>query len=854
MEAARWGRVREVFDAALARPAEKRAAAIAELCGGDATLAAQVRTLLDAHEESGDFLEHPPWDGEATAPPDHRLEAGDRLGPWRIVDVLGEGGMGVVYRAVRDDGAFDREVAIKCVRVESAALHARFDAERRILADLDHPGIAQLLDAGTTPDGHPYFVLDLVDGVPIDRWCAEHAVPLRGRLGIFVEVCAAVSFAHQRLVLHRDIKPSNILVTQAGEPKLLDFGIAKLLDPATGGERATTLTAPGLRAFTPEYSSPEQLAGEPLDTSSDVWSLGVVLFRLLTGRAPYGGPTLARITEPHERSSVLPPSASDALRATRVGDDAPAGASWPIRPREMRGDLDVILGRALEPDRARRYRTVAELEDDLRRHLDGRPVLARAPSAAYLLLRFARRNRVAVVTAALSAVGLVAAAAVSLRQASVARRQRDLAARRFADVRELANKFLFDMHDAIAGTAGTTEARELLARTGLQYLDRLAAEAGDDETLQREIARGYDRLGLLQGAMQVSNLGQTAAGLESFEKASALRRRMLERGIADDDLLREVAQGELGLAQALLTAGRLREAPRHSALALEQGERLAADRPNDREAAIDLGHALAIHGYAVAVAGELERALPYLRRAVSVLEPLQAGAEPGDRGVRAYTLAVQRLALALGELPDGSGRAEALEILPRAIAIDRRALAADPNRADRRRDLSRDAGLLAQILAEEGRHREALDGFREVERVLEEEIRLDSADRMARRNLGAVRSRMARSLVATDRVEEALAIVEPMLDLLEADLAVDADNVMLKVTVGELATRLGEALVEQARRAPAGARAASRAAAGPTLERAIEILRPLVEDGTLTGEDAAVLDQARAALARCPRS
>ncbi len=317
MEAASWGRVREVFAAALARPVEERAEAIAELCAGDATLAAQVWTLLDAHDESGDFLEKPAWDGEAAPPPDHRLEAGDRLGPWRIVDVIGEGGMGVVYRAVRDDGAFDREVAIKRVRAESAVLLARFDAERRILADLDHPGIARLLDAGTAPDGHPYFVLELVvDGVRIDRWCAEHAVPLRDRLGIFVEVCEAVSFAHQRLVLHRDIKPSNILVTPAGEPKLLDFGIAKLLDPATGGERATTLTAHGLRALTPEYASPEQLAGEPLDTSSDVWSLGVVLFRLLTGSAPYSDATLARMTEPHERSTVLPPTASAALRTS----------------------------------------------------------------------------------------------------------------------------------------------------------------------------------------------------------------------------------------------------------------------------------------------------------------------------------------------------------------------------------------------------------------------------------------------------------------------------------------------------------------------------------------------------------
>jgi non-specific serine/threonine protein kinase/serine/threonine-protein kinase len=852
MEAARWARVREVFAAALERPLAERAAAVDELCGDDATLAAEVRTLLEAHQETGEFLEHPAWaESDPRSAADDRLHAGDQVGPWRIVGVLGEGGMGVVYRAVRADGAFEREVAIKRIRgvVESAALLQRFDAERRMLAGLDHPGIARLLDAGTAPGGHPYLVLELVEGEPIDGWCAGRGLPLRDRLGLFVDVCDAVAFAHQRLVLHRDLKPSNVLVTSDGRPKLLDFGIAKLLDPATGGERAATRTAVGQRAFTPEYASPEQIAGEPLDTSSDVWSLGVVLFRLLTGRSPYLPGTLARAADPDERGTLSPPAASAALRAL-APDGAPTAASWPIRARELRGDLDVILGRALEPDRTRRYRTVAELGDDLRRHLDGRPVLARPPSPTYRLLLFARRNRVAVATAGLSAIGLVVAAAVSLQQASVARRERDLAARRFADVRELANVFLFDVHDAITGIAGTTEARALLVETGLEYLDRLAAEAGDDATLEREIARGYERLGTLQGGVMVANVGRSAAGLESFEKANALRRSLLERGAADETLLQEAARGELGVAQALSTLGRVKEAPPHSARAVDLSRRWLAAQPGV-DAANELANALATHGYLLATAGELDAGLTPLREAVVVVQPALEGALPTDRAGRVFTFACHRLALVLGELDAERGRTEALELLARAIDVDRRALAADPNGSDRRRDLSRDAGLYARMLADAGRHQEALAGFHEVARLLEEEIRLDPADRLARRNLGALRSRMARSLIALERPAEALSLLEPALGALEAELAADPGNVFLRVTVGEVATRLGEAFIARARGAPTEERATACAPARPPLERAIEILRPMVEDGTLSGGDAAVLEEARAGLAAC---
>ena len=286
MKAERWQQVREILAAAIAVPAQERAAHLAKVCGDDQELRSEVESLLDSHDAAGSvFLNKPAADLKSalkdSGPRSNWI--GRRIGVYQILEEIGHGGMGEVYRAVRADGQYKKEVAIKVVRggYDTAVVLDRFVHERQILASLDHPNIARLYDGGTADDGLPYLVMELIEGTPIDQYCDAHDLGVNERLNLFTQVCAAVQYAHQRLVIHRDIKPSNILVTAEGVPKLLDFGIAKILDPAAAGE--TTM----MPAMTPEYASPEQIRGEPITTATDVYSLGVVLYRLLTGLSPY---------------------------------------------------------------------------------------------------------------------------------------------------------------------------------------------------------------------------------------------------------------------------------------------------------------------------------------------------------------------------------------------------------------------------------------------------------------------------------------------------------------------------------------------------------------------------------------
>jgi serine/threonine protein kinase len=284
VKADRWQQVRAVLDEAIALPTDERPAYLDKSCTSDAELRAEVDSLLRSHEQAGnEFLNNPAVDLRSFVPNSKSNYTGHRIGVYQIMEEIGHGGMGEVYRAVRADGQYDKQVAIKLVRVglDSPYLVERFRHERQILASLDHPNIARLHDGGTTDNGIPYLVMELIEGTPIDLYCVEHDLDITERLQLFTQVCTAVQYAHQRLVIHRDIKPSNILVTEDRVPKLLDFGIAKIVDPLGGVE--TTLVRP----MTPEFASPEQIRGEPITTASDVYSLGVVLYRMLTGKSPY---------------------------------------------------------------------------------------------------------------------------------------------------------------------------------------------------------------------------------------------------------------------------------------------------------------------------------------------------------------------------------------------------------------------------------------------------------------------------------------------------------------------------------------------------------------------------------------
>jgi tRNA A-37 threonylcarbamoyl transferase component Bud32/tetratricopeptide (TPR) repeat protein len=466
---------------------------------------------------------------------------GRHCGPYRLVSLLGRGGAGTVFLAERIDGQVEQRVAIKLIRhdVERRAFRAHFFQERQILASLQHPGIARLLDAGQTEDGKPYLGMDYVDGAPIDVYAAQ--LDLRGKLNLFLRVCDAVSYAHRNLIVHRDLKPSNILVDAAGEPKLLDFGIAKILDAATDQTRTQE------RLLTPDYASPEQVRGAAQTTATDVYSLGAVLYDLLTGRSPHAFPTRT-------------PQAIDA--AICGAEPALASSLNPELPR----DLDFILLKALRKEPEERYPSVDVMADDIRAFLEWRPIRARSGNAWYRTRKFVRRYRVLVAAAALTIAGL----SVGLY---VANRQRLIAQERFRQLHLLSAK-VFTLDNEIRKVPGTTEARQEIGSMSLEYLERLGAAAHGDLDLAQEIGEAYLRVARIQGVPTEFNLGEFAKAEESLQKGDRsvdlvlpLRPRsadalILSAGIAHDRMI--VANSEKRDA----------DAKAHAAKALERLDRL----------------------------------------------------------------------------------------------------------------------------------------------------------------------------------------------------------------------------------------------------------------------------------------
>lgn len=537
----------EVLSTLLDTAPQDREAALLHLTLGDEALRDEARRWLAMLPEAEEFFS--PIERFSTS------NAGDlsgqRIGAYKIVSPIAAGGMGRVYLAERADGEFRANVAIKFVSPLFAGpgFKSRFQIEKQALAALRHPNIAQLLDAGIAPDGAPYLVMEYVEGLPIDAYCQSRALTIPARIRLFLNVCSAVTFAHQNLILHRDIKPANVLVNAEGLPKLLDFGIAKILAPG-----AIQATLPQDRALTPAYSSPEVIRGEPASTAADAYSLGVLLYELLAGRPVY---------PPGEHLTAL-------MRRVCEWDPPPPSATAdPSLRRHLLGDLDNIVAKAIHKDPALRYPTPAALAADLENFLARRPVAARAPTLLYRLRKFVRRNAVLVAAAAAifsiasfathsvlrhaaiaeseRAAALAArdlaqqqqAAAESARQLAEEHRQsalreqaaavsaRHLAESRFAEVRSLANSVLFEYQNQLAVAGGNTQLRAKMAGDSIRYLDRLAAQSAADHELLLEVARGYIAVAGLQGAPNQPNLGDRAGAAASYEKARTLLDRIL---------------------------------------------------------------------------------------------------------------------------------------------------------------------------------------------------------------------------------------------------------------------------------------------------------------------------------------
>jgi len=547
-------RIEQIFARAVLLPPAERAAFLAAECSGDASLAAEVASLLAADDGARGFLETPalaaePGGGGARGPVDassaHPASgdlAGARVGAYRIVRLIGSGGMSSVYLAERDaaEHGFRMQVALKVIKrgLDTDEILRRFVTERRLLAGLVHPNIARLIDGGATNDGRPYIVMEYVDGTPIDRYCEARGLPVRERLALFRGVCAAVAHAHRSLVVHRDLKPSNIFVTEDGIPKLLDFGIAKVLETEiagadAGGERVVA-TVTALRMMTPRYASPEQIRGEPTTTEPDVYSLGVVLYELLAGRSPFPSDTsLSDLERIICESAPARPSAAVRGAATTAGATArpaPAGDSPRRRARTLAGDLDMIVLMAMRKEPERRYGSVDQLDDDIRRHLQGLPVMARPDTVRYRTAKFLRRNPAPVAAAALIVVLLAAFGVAMSVQLGRTRAERDRANVEAETARSTSEflEGLFRVSDPSEARGRSVTAREILERGAQRVEKDLAEQPLVQARLLRSIGGVYANLGLYGDAQPILEraveIHRTAPDADETEVAASLDR------------------------------------------------------------------------------------------------------------------------------------------------------------------------------------------------------------------------------------------------------------------------------------------------------------------------------------------
>jgi non-specific serine/threonine protein kinase/serine/threonine-protein kinase len=805
MNPERWQRVKQLVDEAVAVDGSKWPSFLDDACDGDTELRREVESLLSSHKQAGTGFLNSPAIHLSSEAPGSVSRVGRRIGVYEIVEEIGRGGMGEIYRAVRADGQYNKEVALKVVRggFDTTFALERFRNERQILATLDHPNIARLMDGGTTEDGIPYLVMELIEGTRIDLFCDEHSLSITQRLQLFRQVCEAVQYAHQRLVIHRDIKPSNILVTRDGVPKLLDFGIAKILDPSAGAE--TTL-AP---ALTPEYASPEQVRGEAITTASDVYSLGVVLYQLLTGRSPYPRPTytaheLARAVCESEAgkpsSEVLKPrtavdgrdieTSPERVSSTREGSPAKL-------QRRLAGDLDAIVLMALRKEPARRYTSVEQFARDISRHLERLPVTAAPDSLLYRGNKFIRRHRVgmaaAVVILLTATVGVVA----TLQQARIATANELRADRRFTDVRKLANSMLFEIHDSIQDLPGSIPARKLLVERALQYLDSLAQESGSDPSLQRELAIAYKRVGDVQGYPFRANLGDTEGALKSYRKALAIEEILVKANpdsttdaldlAAVDRRLSELDSMHQDMVSALAEGQR----------AVEIGERMAERLPQDKKVQQDLARdyqtlAGIEGGNLSANLGDALGALKLHRKVTEIAERLST-AEPADPSLRRFLAsAVLRLGDQLvltGTLHEAQNQyvrgKEILEAL------------ASPNNATSQMDLAgvyADLGsvqlAIGDVVAAEASCRKAVELYKALSQADPRDANVRTGLAAAYMNFGDTESRSGRTQESSVALQSAQTIAD---QLVSTSPTAEVRNLQGQVlaTRGEAAARAG---------------------------------------------------------------
>ena len=861
----RWSEVKERLAAALELESDRRAAYLAEIGSRDPDLRAELESLLASHEEAGGhFLSRPAApEGMLESPSVPNRLLGRRLGPYQILEQIGAGGMGEVYRAFRADEEYRKDVAIKLIRAgqDSTLVISRFKNERQILANLDHPNIARLLDGGTTEEGTPYLVMELIEGMPIDEYCDAHKLPTAERLKLFLKVCSAVQYAHQRLIIHRDIKPGNTLVKADGVPKLLDFGIAKILTTDDAG--AIQATATGVRQLTPEYASPEQLRGQTITTASDVYSLGLVLYRVLTGHSPYrlGTHSLREIVqaaceiEPERPSSVIGrvedvQDHEEGLTTVtpesvgRVRDGSPEKLR-----RRLAGDLDTLVMKALAKDPGQRYTSAEQLGEDIRRHLTGLPIAARKQTVAYRLRKFGLRHRSTVAAALLVFLTLILGIVLTTRAARIARAQQARAERNFNNVRKLANALLFEVHDSIKDLPGATVARGLILERAQEYLDDLARESRTDSALLRELATAYERLAHLQGDPREANLGNTTKALQNYRQAIELRQAVLALGPQNVDCRRELADGYMGLAKLLGLTGDKKGQGEYLRQALLILDPLSVSSPSDQR--VQSALATAYVGNADILTGaDNERARELYEKGLLIYTRVVKADPTNDEYQRLGSSAHKHFGALLAVLKQFD---EALEHYRQALTIDEAQLAAHPDNLQARYSITYTYSDTGFILGKRGDIEAALSYYHKALDVRSAIVAADPRDTRASAGLANSYSYIGSLLQEKREYAGALESFKKGLSIRQALALGDPANEQIRFQVADAQSNIGELYVELAGRSPVGSaeRTLRCRESRPWLQDSLPVFRRLEAEGKLKFAELENRVSIEKALANC---
>jgi serine/threonine protein kinase len=865
----RWHRLEELFADAVELPDGERDLFVQRATAGDPEMRDDLAGLLahatGAEQRIGSLIQEI---AQAAAPAP--LLAGRRFGPYKHVREVGRGGMGVVFEAIRDDDEYRKTVALKIAPWwhDAAALSESFRQERQIIAELEHPNIARFLDGGTE-QGVPYFAMEFVEGIPVTTYCRQKGLTTRQRIELFLKVCSAVRYAHESLVVHRDLKPANILVDEGGVPKLLDFGIAKLLSPFSGAN----VTATQGMLWTPDFASPEQVRGRPATVRSDVYSLGLVLYEMLTDESGQKADTTSPLALDRSICDIEPPLPSRRVAAN--GKHALA--------KQLRGDLDTIVATAIRKEPNARYASVSEFSDDLQRYLESRPLRARAGTVLYRTRKLLRRHRMGAIAAGLLLVSIIAGIIATVHQARRAER-------RFAQVRKLANTFVFDVHDRVEKLPGSTEARKSIVETALVYLESLREDAAGDVELARELAQAYERIGDVQGLPTRSHLGDPQGALRSsargeemlrntaytsnaaslqqlaafrwktalvrqsqgsvkeasaeFQEARHIVDRLLTVSPHDRNTLDVAGEVYSQVSRMKYSQGAYKEAEEAAQKLMEIAKRIVDGDPRNREARANLSTAYTTLGTSQIAAGNLPDAAKSYRAGIQLREQV-SGEEPGNPVFRRMVMVANGHLgdvlgfRATGNLGDLEGAAAAYG---KSVEIARWLHANDA--ADRKAvfDLSSAELRLGSVLVDMGRASEGLTQLEHSAALNADLMGQDPKNTSYTYNAAFLHRKIAVALEQLNRTGDALRNVNHALEALREQIAARPKDIQLRSQL-HLANALRALLLAR------GGNAEASAAADSTTE-AFAADQPASKQPLLDAEVSRVLGRAYGELAK----